>query len=96
MSWSKPSDYNEWFAESYSALVHIEYKSMSGWQSVELDVKENQLTSYEISNIDNGSLYEFKIRYQNDNGLGVYSSVKTAMPHKPADAPDTIISAING
>ena len=27
LSWNKPSDYNEWFTESYSALVHIEYKN---------------------------------------------------------------------
>ena len=96
LSWSKPSDYNEWSLESHNAIVHIEYKkvAMSAWQSVELDVKENQLTSYEILNLDNGSLYEFKMKYQNDNGLGVYSSVKMAMPHKQADAPDTRISTI--
>ena len=97
LSWTKPSDYNQWFAESYSALVHIEYKkvAMSAWETIELDVKENQLTSYEIDNLDNGSLYEFKMKYQNDNGLGVHSSVVTALPHKQANAPQTRLDTID-
>ena len=97
LSWSRPSDYNEWSVESYSAIVHIEYKkqSASAWQSVELDVKEDQLTSYEIDNLDNGSLYDIKMKYQNDNGHGVYSSVVSALPHKRADAPQTRLDTID-
>lgn len=97
LSWSKPSDYSEWFAESYSAVVHIEYKksSASVWQAVELDVKNEQLTSYEISSLDNGSLYDFKIKYSNDNGNGVYSSTVSALPHKQADSPYTRLSTID-
>ena len=97
LSWTKPSDYNEWYAESYSAIVHLEYKksSASVWQAVELDVKENQLTSYEIASLDNGSLYDFKMKYQNDNGMGVYSSTVTALPHKQADSPYTRLDTID-
>ena len=97
LSWSRPSDYNEWSVESYSAIVHIEYKkqSASTWQSVEIDVKEDQLTSYEIDNLDNGSLYDIKMKYQNDNGHGVHSSVVTALPHKQANAPETRLDTID-
>ena len=96
LSWTKPSDYNEWSVESYSALVHIEYKksSVSTWETIELDVKENQLTSYDIENLVNGTLYEFKMKYQNDNGMGVYSSIKTAIPHRQADHVQTHIYTV--
>ena len=35
------------------------------------------------------------MKYQNDNGLGVYSSIETAMPHKRADSIQTHIYTIN-
>jgi len=60
---------------------------MTGLMAVVMAV----VTSYEIDNLDNGSLYEFKMKYQNNNGLGVYSLVRTAMPHKQADSVQTHI-----
>ena len=40
VSWRKPSDYAEWFVESYSAWVHLKFKDVNSslWQMIELDV----------------------------------------------------------
>ena len=94
VSWSRPSDYNDWRAESYTSIVQVEFKDevMNTWTSVDLEKDE---TSHILSSLVNGRLFEVRVRYQNDNGYGVWSAVETGMPHKQANAPENMLSALN-
>ena len=53
--------------------------------------------SLTLSNLSltNGYIYEFKIRYINDFGIGLFSSVASGMSYKVASAP-VITSAVAG
>jgi hypothetical protein len=90
ISWQKPNDYALWFVESYTSLVHIQYKKSSDvdWiESALVDTKVVDILTYDITQLQNGQLYDVRVAYQNDIGLGQFSNVMTGLPFTKSVAP---------
>ena len=62
---------------------------------MKLDVEENEIVNYEIENLQNGSKFEVRVKYQNDNGMGIYPSVLAGVPHKKASIPLSRLSGLS-
>lgn len=82
LSWTAPDD-------GGSAILGYEIRYDSNWYSTPIDA--GLVTSYAVTGLSNGQLYNFQVRAYNAHGPGPWSSTVSATPSTLPSAPSGVV-----